>query len=70
MRFLIPLVSVALATLLARVLGVDALVTAMLLLMAVVVAALFGTMSGVVAAGLGGAQPEPGVLRAISPAGR
>jgi len=53
-RFLIPLVSVALATLLARVLGVDALVTAMLLLMAVVVAALFGTMSGVVAAGLGG----------------
>jgi two-component system sensor histidine kinase KdpD len=53
-RFLVPLTSVVVATLMARVLGVDATVSALLLLLAVVLASLYSPISGVLAALLGG----------------
>jgi two-component system, OmpR family, sensor histidine kinase KdpD len=53
-RFLVPLTSIALASVLAKVLDVNATVTAMLLLFAVVLAALYGPLAGVLAAVFGG----------------
>lgn len=53
-RLLIPLLSVAAATLLAKFLGVGVTVTTLLLLMAVVIASLFGLLPGFLAAVFGG----------------
>lgn len=68
MRLLVSVAAIALATVLAQVLGVNSVVTALLLLVAVVMVSMLGTVPGLVAAVLGGLSlivvfydPAPGV---------